>query len=336
MRAKLSLAVLAIPAALSACLPGQVSDAVLPPSDLKPPLVLEAGPEGPRSFLLRFDEEVNPVEGSFGLEPGPRAAAASAEGSSLRLDLGADCEPGAEYALSGEVEDGAGNATRFVFRFAGWNGRPARLALSEAQTARNSSATRPRRDFVELLVLVPGNLGGLELSWAGSAKLCSYRFPGVEVRAGDRVVLHLAPEGLPAELDEKGADLSASGGTDATAAGRDLWCAAGPLPDANGALALRSRPGGPVEDALFYAESSRSGPLGADKLCALVASLGEAWPVAGAAPAWEDAFRWKPSAARSICRREGEAAPGPESWYPSDPGAQTPGSPNAPPGLRKR
>jgi hypothetical protein len=316
---------------LSSCVPDPAA-AALPPSDLKPPLVLEAGPDGPRSFALLFDEEVRPVVGSFGLEPGALPAAARAEGSVLHLEFGAALEPGADYSVAGEAEDAAGNATRFVFGFAGWNGHPARLRLSEVLTAKNSSATKPHRDYLELVVAEAGNLGGIELAWASSTKSLSYRFPGVEVGAGDYVLLHLAPEGIAAELDEKGADLAASGGVDASAAARDFWCSAGALPDASGAVALRERPGGPAYEALFYADQAKSGELGDDKLAALVSTLGDAWPLAGSGPAWEDALRWKPSSARSLARIEG-AEPGPGAWYVSAAGAQSPGGPNAPPGA---
>ena len=330
-----ALAASVIVAAVLACSPDPVGG-LLPDSDLKPPLVLEAGPEGARSFLLRFDEEVRPLAGRFALEPGPRPASASAEGRLLRVGFESDLEPGSDYAVSGEVEDAAGNATRFVFRFAGWNGRPARLRLSEAQTAKNSSASRPHRDYLELEVAEAGNLGGIELSWASSNKRMSYRFPGIEVGAGERVVLHLAPEGIAAEKDEAGADLAASGGIDATPCGRDLWCSAGVLPDENGVVALRSRPGAPVYDGLFYADESRAGALGDNQLSALAAELGAAWPVAGvaggeAAPAWEDAFRWRPSTARSLCRSSDNAATGSRAWYLGAAGSQSPGAVNAPP-----
>ncbi len=315
---------------LSSCLPDPASP-ILPPADLKPPLVLEAGPEGARSFLLRFDEAVEPVAGSFGLEPGPASPAARAEGDFLRLEFGAELEPGADYAVTGEAEDGAGNATRFCFSFAGWNGRPAALRLSEAQAAKNSSASRPHRDFLELVVEEAGNLGGVELCWANSAKRFSYRFRGVEVGAGEYLVLHLAPEGRAEEIDELGADLAASGGVDASPGARDFWCGAGGLPDASGAVALRPRPGAPVADALFYADFGKEGALGDDKLAALVAELGEAWPLGGAAAAWEDAFRWKPSTARSLCRRPGSAR-GAEAGYLGEASSQSPGGPNAPPG----
>lgn len=335
-KGRLAFGGFALCALFAACVPDPAAQ-ILPPSDLKPPLVLEAGPEGSRSFVLRFDEEVRPVEGSFGLEPGPRAAKASAEGSILRLELDEDLEPGADYAMSGEAEDGAGNATRFVFRFTGWNGHPARLGLFEAQTAKNSSASHPHRDYLELKVLESGNAGGVELSWASSAKLCTYRFPGVEVRKGERIVLHLAPEGLPEEKDERGSDLSASGGIDATPDGRDFWCSVGGLPDGSGAVALRTRPGDPPIDGLFYADKTRSGPLSDDKLSALVSTLGEAWPIAGAAPAWEDAFAWKPSSARSLCRlEESGTEAGAPSWYLSASSAQSPGSANTLPTTESR
>jgi len=327
-RALAARAALALCAALAGCVPDP-AERLLPPSDLKPPLVLEAGPEGSRSFRLRFDEEVRPVEGSFALEPGPRAASASAEGSLVLIDFGFDLEAGADYAVSGEAEDAAGNATRFVFSFAGWNGRPARLRLSEAQTAKNASLTKPHRDYLEFVASEDGNLGGEEVSWANSVRRFSYRFPGIEVRAGDFVVLHLAPEGIPEEKDERDADLARSGGVDATSGARDLWSAAGGLPDASGAVVLRARAGDPAYEGLFYADEAKTGSLGDDKLAALVAELSEAWPLA-AAPSWEDAFRWNPSTARSLCRDQAVLAAGAGAWYVGAAGAQSPGAANAP------
>lgn len=299
----------------------------LPTSDLRPPALLEAGPTGSRRFLIRFDEAISPLEGSFAVEPaeaGPLRAEAS--GAELALDFPADMRPGLDYRLAGEVEDEVGNSTRFALAFVGWNERPPRLRLSEAQTAKNSSTTNPHRDFLELECESAGNLGGVELAWASSLKAYRYRFPAAEVGAGDFVVLHLAPAGLPEELDETGVALDLSGGADATATGRDFWSMAGGLPDENGAVALYERPGGELVSALFYADEAKTGPVGSSKLGSLLAEIGEAgrWPLSGTA-AWEDAFGWKPSASRSICLDAGTGL-----WYLGASGSQSPGAANAP------
>jgi hypothetical protein len=179
--------------------------------------------------------------------------------------------------------------------------------------------------------LADGNVGGEELSWTSSVKTSSYRFPGIELKKGDLIVLHLAPEGVDEERDELGADLASSGGVDSSASGRDLWCGLAPLPDESGALSLALRPGGPPIDGFFYADVGKTGALAEDRLAAMAAALctAGAWPQAGSKPAWEDAFRWKSSPARSICRRgEGQ---GPAAWYATAAGAQSPGSANAGP-----
>lgn len=314
-------------APLSGCLAGsEAAFDPLPDSDLRPPALIEAGPTCPRRFLLRFDEAVSPIAGSFAVEPGDSGplAAASAD-SELSLDFPADMRPGLDYRVAGEVEDERGNSTRFALSFVGWNERPPRLGLSELQTGKNSSTTAPHRDYVELECGAGGNLGGVEVVWASSVKAFRYRFPAAEVEAGDFVVLHLAPMGLPEERDETGVALDLSGGVDATAGGRDFWSQAGGLPDENGALAVYDRPGGKIVSAFFYADEAKAGELGSSKLGSLleeIASSG-AWPIAGGAPAWEDAFGWKPSASRSLCLGAGG---GP--WYVSTSGGQSPGAAN--------
>ena len=326
-------AALAVALLASACSPvpsQDAEDAALPESDFRPPTLLEAGPSDGRTFAVLFDEAIQPVTGSFGLEPGAGELSASADGAALCVSFSEDARPGLDYNLAGEVEDASGNRCRFVLSFTGYNARPARLSVAEIQPQKNSSTTAPHRDYVEFLVLEPGNLGGLELSWASSAKLMAYRFPAAEVQAGDYVVLHLAPEGLTSETDETGTDLAASGGIDATSTARDFWSGAGGLPDESGALSLRTRPGGPLQDALFYAADDRSGAVAEGKLADLLSAIGSdgGWIFAGKAAAWEDAFTWHPSAARSIYRIADSDTQGAGDWLVSGASGQTPGGPN--------
>ena len=311
---------------LAACSP-DLSSFEYPAADLRPPDLLAAGPTGSRNVLLRFDETVTPVAGSFSVDPGASLSFRS-EGESLAIDFGSAQSAGADYSLVGEVDDLRGNRTRFLVRFTGWNDRAPPLLLSEVLPCKNSSKTKPHRDFVELLVLEDGNLGGEELSWASSVKAESYRFPSVEVRKGDFVVLHLAPEGLPEERDELGADLSASGGVDATATGRDFWCGSMALPDSSGCIAVALRPGSPPMDGLFYADDGKTGGLGEGKLADLLSALAlsGAWSLAGSKAAWEDGIPWSGSTSKSICRSgrgKGRAA-----WQISASGGQSPGAGN--------
>lgn len=330
----LPLAILALSLAV-ACSPVAQAGAgpALPESDYRPPTLLEAGPVDGHSFSVLFDEEMTAVPGSFGLEPAAGELGTSAKGNELTVTFAGGTSPGRDYDLAGEVEDAQGNRCRFVLSFAGYNARPAVLRITEVQPQKNSSVKAPHRDYVEFLALEAGNLGGLEVSWANSTKRMVYRFPAAEVAAGDYVVLHLAPEGTavtgPPEADETGGDLALSGGVDATAAGRDFWSGAGGLPDENGALSLLTRPGGPSQDALFYAADDKAGAVAEGRLLDLLGELraGAAWTFAATGAAWEDAFRWHPSAARSIMRTAAEDSQGASDWLLGEPGAQSPGGP---------
>lgn len=328
----LAVPLAAVIAALVAACAAAPLEAVYPSVDLRPPGLVSAGPTGPRSVELRFDEEVRPVDGS--LEAQPEAAlSAAASGDDLIVSFAADQAPGADYALAGEVDDLAGNRTRFLLRFAGWNDRAPPARITEVQTSTNDSKTRPHRDFVEFEVLADGDLGGEELSWASSAKASTYRFPGIEVKKGDYVVLHLAPQGIAAERDELGPDIGLSGGIDATAGARDLWRSDSPLPDGSGELSLSIRPGAAPIDGLFYADPAKSGIVADQDLSDRVTALATAgiWPLGSKKPAWGDAFAWKASSSRSMCRLDSAPGPGPAAWYASASGGQSPGAPNTGP-----
>jgi hypothetical protein len=284
-----------------------------------------------RRVLLRFDEEISPVPDSCVAEPQAELSC-FAQDKDLTVTFALNQSPGADYALAGEVDDKDGNRTRFFLKFTGWNDRAPHLLISEVQTGKNGSKTKPHRDFIEFVVVEDGNVGGEELSWASSIKSATYRFPGIEVRKGDFLVLHLAPEGLPEEIDELGEDISASGGVDATSTGRDLWCSTMPLPDESGAISLSLRSGEAPIDGLFYVSEDKSGTLSSDKLQTILSGLAAAgvWQLSSSTlPAWEDGFKWKSSSARSICRSG--AGKGPGYWYVTAASGQTPGAVNSSP-----
>ncbi len=310
--------------ALWACSP-LPREAVLPKGDFYPPALVSVRAEDGQSLVLGFDEEVQSLEGTYVLEdaqgrtiPGLGAAA---QGKDLALSLGIVEVPGAAYRLAGEVEDLRGNRCRFVLEFTGFNSRPPALALSEVRPQKNSSTKTPHRDYIELAALSGGNLGGVELSWLSSTKILSYRFPAAELSSGDIVLLHLAPEARPEELDETGADLGLSGGIDAGPGYRDFWTALGPLSDASGAILLRQRPAGKALDGLFYADEAKAGPLTEGKLKELVLILGRegVWKLGEGGPDYGEALGWKPSASKSLVRQAGGG------WTVSAAGAESPG-----------
>jgi hypothetical protein len=325
--------------AFLSCAP-ESSPSLLPQADLSPPALIAAGPLDESSFGLGFDEEVRPVENSFGLEAAasdgvsPRASAAatatvagaSAEGRELKLRFGSPLAPGGDYRLAGEVEDGHGNRTRFALSFVGYNSRPPRLRISELQTQKNASAKNPHRDFIELLALSDGDSGGVELSWMSTAKSMCQRLPSSPIHAGDYLVIHAAPEGLAGEVDELGGDLSLSSGVDSSASGRDFWSKAGGLPDATGIVVLRPRPGDGIEDGVFYVEEGKTGAIPSGRLADAVKELEESglWK-SQEGVSYEDGFAWKPSSSRSLYWSGGG---GREGWHVTGSGGQSPGQSN--------
>jgi hypothetical protein len=309
---------------IASCSPN-VPEIFLPVGDIKPPSLIKAGQSGPDAFDILFDEDIEPVPGSFAFLPALSVAKPGASGSLLTVSLEPAAKPGEPCSLSGEARDVSGNTTRFLFSFVGYNGNPAPLRVNEVQPGKNSSASNLHRDYIEFLAVEGGNLGGVQAQWASSVKMMSYVFPPCEVSKGDVIVLHCAPEGNSGEVNETGSDLALSGGIDASAAGRDFWTDSGGIPDETGLILTRPREGHPPADCFFFASSAKTGAVDASRLASL---LGEAareslWPCS-TPPLWEEGFIWKSSSSKPLHRRfEGET--GPDQWYVGDSGTQSPG-----------
>ncbi|MDP2792082.1 MAG: hypothetical protein Q8O15_10055 [Rectinemataceae bacterium] len=309
---------------LAACSPNP-SEIFLPVGDIKPPSLIKAGQSGPDAFEILFDEDVEPVVGSFGFLPENTVAKPGAVGSLLRVSLEPSAQPGEACSLSGEARDASGNTTRFLFSFVGYNGNPATLRLNEVQPGKNSSASNLHRDYIEFVAVEKGNLGGVQVQWASSVKVMSYLFPPCDVAKGEIVVLHCTPEGIPGEVNETGSDLRLSEGVDASAAGRDFWTDSGGIPDETGLILLRPREGHPPVECLFFASSAKTGAVDALKLCSLLeeAAKESLWPCSSP-PLWEEGFLWKSSSSKPLHRRL-EGGVGQDQWYCGDSGTQSPG-----------
>jgi hypothetical protein len=304
------------------------AEILMPAGDIKPPVILEAGQKAPGSFEILFDENVLALEGSFGFSPATSSATPQVQGKRLAVTIVPAVEAGLQCFLSGEVEDESGNSVRFVFEFTGYNAHPAKLRLDEVQTGKNSSTSNAHRDYMEFLVESPGGLGGMQVRWASSTKVMDYSFPPCTVGAGEYIVLHCAPEGIAAEVDEQGSNLSLSGGVDASPGGRDFWTSSGGLPDETGVIVLKEREESSAVDGLFYAAEDKSGEIETGKIGVELGSLAAAgiWPCSPTAR-WEDALLWKSSPARPLLRaQEGEK----RGWGVGETGSQSPGAASTP------
>ena len=304
----------------------QKTEQILAPiGDIRPPSIVSAGPKNSGVFEICFNEEVNAVDDTFGFQPEPTVATPQASGSSIEVALSPPVKPGENCTLSGEAQDAAGNITRFLFSFVGFNDSPAILRINELQCGKNTSASNLHRDYMEFVVQRAGNLGGEVVRWASSVKSVEYRFPSADVKTGEIILLHCSPEGLAEEKDEIGQNLALSGGIDSSNSARDFWTSAGGLADSTGIIAVYQRDGAAAYDGICYVEEDKTGTIENEAPLKLAKDLKDntKWPFP-ATPKWEDGFRWKSSTSRPIHRlHDGQL--GPSQWFVGESGSQSPG-----------
>ncbi len=215
--------------------------------DLKPPVLLSLRARG-LSLELDFDEP--PVCGPEQVRAVPALQFSEVLAEANRLCLSCLAQaPGQRYLLEIEVADARGNLLELAVELYGYNPSAPRLLINEFTT--QGSDTHP--DVVELFAASGGNMAGVVL-YQGAASSWDDRlvFPAFEVRAGEYLLVHFKPQGLPEELDEPGYP-ALSGGLDASPVAYDFWVPGGTgLSGNNGALSLYDRPGGELRDGVLY------------------------------------------------------------------------------------
>lgn len=221
---------------------------------VKSPELISIRMEGPLGLTGDFSAPVR-VTGSRVFSPsladeGVPVYSGDEASSTVLFSLPEGLVPGEKASLTGFVEDGRGNSLGFIAPFIVFNERVPAMRINEVRTA----YSKPKVEFVEILVLSDGNVAGAELGNAANEKVPSYTFPSAEVRAGEYIVIHFRAieEGLVDELSS----LDESGGTEALGTARDLWDNQDRAPlKATNVLTLRARPLGPILDALLLCES---------------------------------------------------------------------------------
>ncbi len=117
------------------------------------------------------------------------------------------------------VIDNANNTLAVLTSFRARNSRIPKLQINEVRT----EYSKPKVEFIELYTLSSGNMGALRVI-SSSYPLTKplYEFPPIEVSKGEYIVLHLRTleDGT---MNEKGTDLTISGGTEANSTARDFW-----------------------------------------------------------------------------------------------------------------
>ena len=155
---------------------------------------------------------------------------------------------GEKFFLKGSVSDMTHTTLDFVFSFKGINTRPAQLRITEVRPLYSS---KPKSEFIELLVTESGNLSGITLVNVGDKKAPHYTFPACEAEKGELIVYHFrsVEDGIADEISKK----TVSGGTQACSHARDFWGPYTSIPRRNAnAILLKTSMNGSVQDAVLY------------------------------------------------------------------------------------
>ena len=224
-------------------------------ADIVPPSIVRVAFIAPSLLRVEFDEPVSvvPRSVSYSAAVVPAAEAVLAGERAVDFAFLEPPSPTVEHSVEAQVTDNASNHLRFAARFYGLNSLLPAMVINEFTT--RGSATHP--DLVEILILSDGNMAGACL-FEGTSGDWSQRivFPSIDVEAGQFVVVHFRPEGVPEEVNET-VRRDHSGGIDATDSAWDLWVADGSgLSGNNGVISLCENPLGGVIDAVVYSNRS--------------------------------------------------------------------------------
>ncbi|HPX26375.1 MAG TPA: hypothetical protein PLG87_06180 [Treponemataceae bacterium] len=230
--------------------------------DYSPPLYIEARFSSSDSMELFFTEKILQIEAELQNDTtktssvctiDPLLCTQEAESVfSVPIVFNSETEAGFPYTLFACAKDEAGNTLNFSVAFSGFNNRMPPIMLNEVRT----EYTKPKVEFVEMLILEDGNIGGLVVYNAYDGEKSWYIFPSVEVKKDEILVLHYRTleEGC---RDEYGS-LDESLGTESNTGARDFW-----VPEArariglNDVILVKSSCSGKILDALLISESGK-------------------------------------------------------------------------------
>ena len=286
----------------------------------------------PSVVAVSFDEEVRLINAR--IDPSRQIVESRWEDGALELVVDQELSPGTEYWIDALVEDTAGNRSSLLVSVYGLNTDLPAVLINEFVC----EASGNHGDWVELLIVEDGNLGGMTL-YEGTPQDWDSRkvLPPVGVHAGDRVIVHFKPQGTADEIDEI-SDPSAGGGRNTHPEAFDFWVDGGDgIPNTTGGLVLTEAPEGEIVDAVLYttkryeaADDLRGfGLAGQLELFETVSAAG-AWQVAGSIVVPDDGVDPETSTStRSINREPG--APDTDAaadWYVGPTSSASPGVEN--------
>ena len=293
-------------ALLSACtpLPAEKKPAQ---STASPPVATEVLNSSPSLITLRFDKEISADPSNFMIVPEIGISAVECHGHTVEVYPAQPLSAGEEYFIKGTVQDSKNNSTSFGMTFFGYNPDLPLLLINEFTT--NGSGKHP--DTVELYVKKGGNAAGITM-FGGTKTTFQDKFilPQLPLKAGDYVLIHLKPQGIETEVDEKVRKNEAQG-YDSSDTAWDFWVQGGSgLSGNNGAITLYTNPYGQLIDAAIYTNRTSESDenyrgFGSAKFMLQADEIAEAegWIIDGDEIAPEDCI-WSAdsTATRSICR----------------------------------
>lgn len=218
---------------------------------------------GEKSARLVFDKKVTLKE--YSLRPEIPVMSVNMESGAEDALCFADIifenalETGKEYVLYGEVRDKAGNSLTFSLPLIGFNPMIPQLEITEVHpryaSGSNASGKYFKCEYVELRMLSPGNLSGLELFSAYDGDSKKYVFPPVNVKAGEIIIVHLRKKEESA-VSELGEELNLSDTKYSSDSARDLWAENenARLGDEQDVILVLNSFNGSVLDAVCYAQ----------------------------------------------------------------------------------
>ena len=208
-----------------------------------------------KKIEFMFSKNISASPSSFDVYPALGDISCEIYEGILIINFSKEQAPGVEYFIKGRVKDNHGNSLSFSTKFYGFNPRVPGIVINEFNTTNSGN----NREKVELFIHKAGNMAGV-VYYAGCGCINDHEliFPPIEVFAGEYIVIHARPQGIPEEINETGAK-DESGGLGATPNARDFWVKGGTgLSTNNGALAVFSSPGGIILDAVLYSNRTSS------------------------------------------------------------------------------
>jgi len=271
--------------------------------------------EGEVEFLFSGEVKVS----SLYFDP-PLDAEVVSQGEKVAVRFRSTLPGGSKIAADLLVEDKQKNTLNVLVSFRTRNDRMPDLLINEVR----ASYSKPKAEFVEIVTLKAGNLGGMRLFSAYESEEPIFEFPPVEVKKGEYIVVHTRSieEGL---ADETGTNLAQSRGTDALSTARDFWIPGTQILHSTNAIYLMDQDDKILNGVTLFGSKYKW----TEKVAAAAELMVEQNAWKGASP--DDAVKTDGNTAtRTICRATGANTNSAANWYITATSGATPGGVNNP------